>query len=286
MISPYMLQQLIHSSTLSENEITKLILVPCLRKLSMRGNYNLRNVQFVGGRDERGSDIEYYEVIGPDKHRLFSGIQVKKKNLSISDATELIIQGSQAFEKDIIDTATGHCHRINRWVVATTGSISSPAKEEIGNSLSRYGKLISFWDGIQLSELITENFYQESLGVLKIDPVLAGSENISANWWDPDEPQILSSGFESATWIKIPIGIAAPPTADGLFLAIRPIESNFPIVTAVVRTSIDEVVLDSVLSQVNAFYLRLSPGETEIEAMILAPSRPIAILCRGFSFSR
>jgi hypothetical protein len=67
---------------------------------------------FTGGRDEQRTDIEYYEMIGPDSFRHYTGIQVKKTNISVSAARELINQGNRAFEKEIIDPADGRNYRI------------------------------------------------------------------------------------------------------------------------------------------------------------------------------
>jgi hypothetical protein len=71
----------------------------------MRNLYKFRGLQFTGGRDEQGTDIEYYEMIGPDSFRHYTGIQVKKTNISVSVARELISQGNRALEKEIIDPA-------------------------------------------------------------------------------------------------------------------------------------------------------------------------------------
>ena len=102
-MSPHQVQEILHSSSLAENEITKQIIVPCLQKISMRNFYKFRGLHFTGGRDEQGTDIEYYEMIGPDSFRHYTGIQVKKTNISVSAARELINQGNRAFEKEIID---------------------------------------------------------------------------------------------------------------------------------------------------------------------------------------
>src|SRR5215217_4727147 len=106
MMSPHQIQEILHSSTLRENDITKQVIIPCLRNASMRSAYSLRNIQFTGGTEERGTDIEYYEVIGPDKERFYTGIQVKRTKIRPSDAQGLITQGSRAFNKPIIDLAS------------------------------------------------------------------------------------------------------------------------------------------------------------------------------------
>jgi hypothetical protein len=114
MMSPHQIQEILSSSPLSENEITQQIIVPCLRKISMNNSYKFRGLQFTGGSDEEGTDIEYYEIIGPDSFRHYTGIQVKKRNVSVAAARELINQGSRAFEKEIIDPANGRPYRLHR----------------------------------------------------------------------------------------------------------------------------------------------------------------------------
>ena len=132
MMSPHQIQEILFtfpfSDPLSENEITQHIIVPSLQKISMRNGYKFRGLHYTGGSEEQGSDIEYYEMIGPDRFRHYTGIQVKKANLGVGAATGLITQGNRAFAKRVIDPADGRAHRIHRWIVATTGTISPPAK--------------------------------------------------------------------------------------------------------------------------------------------------------------
>ena len=66
---------------------------------------------------------------GPDSFRHYTGIQVKKTNISVSAARDLINQGNRAFEKDVIDPADGRSYRIHRWIVATTGTIEKGTKQ-------------------------------------------------------------------------------------------------------------------------------------------------------------
>ena len=89
-------------------------------------------------------------MIGPDSFRHYTGIQVKKTNISVSAARDLINQGNRAFEKDVIDPADGRSYRIHRWIVATTGTISPDAKRQIQKEFDRYGKPIAFWDGVKV----------------------------------------------------------------------------------------------------------------------------------------
>ena len=179
MMSPHQIQQILstfpYSPPLSENEITQQIIVPCLQKISMRNSYKFRGLHFTGGRDEQGTDIEYYEMIGPDSFRHYTGIQVKKTNISVSAARELINQGNRAFEKEIIDPADGRSYRLHRWIVATTGTISPDAKRQIQTEFARYGKPIAFWDGFKVAEYILDNFYNEFVSILQVPPSIMPS---------------------------------------------------------------------------------------------------------------
>jgi hypothetical protein len=287
MMSPHQIQEILDSSALSENDISKRVIVPCLQKISMRNSYSLRNVRFTGGSYEKGTDIEYYEIMGPDKLRFYTGIQAKKGNLNQSDATQLITQGTQAFEKDITDPSEGRAYRLNRWIVTTTGNISPPAKEEIHKHLDRYGKLISFWDGAKVGEFVLGNFYQEFVNILSVDPRIAGSSSGQAVWWDPDEPQVLVSDFSSLQWSSVVVSEAVPlVSASGIFLTVKPTGGNFPPVKCAVRSSRDELLVESISSQLNPYLLGLEDGETSIEAMLVEGNRPVDLLARGYTFFR
>src|SRR5262245_45828635 len=141
-MSTQMIQQVLSATTLKENELSERLLVPCLAAISVREGLTLRGLRFTGGISELGNDIEYYEMFGPDSLRFWTGIQVKKGDVGQGHATELIKQGMQAFDKDILDPSSGHKYRINRWVIAATGDITAPAKTEIQKQLDRYAKPI------------------------------------------------------------------------------------------------------------------------------------------------
>jgi hypothetical protein len=285
-MSPWIINELLNKSNLSENEITKQILVPCLQVISMRSGYSLRDVQFTGGVSEKGADIQYYEIVGPDKYRFYTGIQVKKKDITQGDATQLIIQGTQAFGKDVIDPSTGIAHRIHRWVIAATGEIKPAAKDEIWKELSRHGKLVSFWDGIKLSEMILDNFYNEFTRILNVDPVLAGSSNIIIQWWDPDNPPAVDENFVSEEWVKLDLSSSIPPTANGVYITITPLNENLPPVLCAFRSSVDDVTIESFMSQISPYLLHLNVGELQIEGRIIGNKRAVKITTRGFRFGR
>lgn len=287
MMSPHQIQEILFkfpfSPPLSENEITQQIIIPFSQKICMRNAYKFRGLHFTGGRDEQGTDIEYYEMIGPDSFRHYTGIQVKKTNISVAAARELINQGNRAFEKEIIDPANGRSYRIHRWIVATTGTISSDAKRQIQTELARYGKPISFWDGVRIGEYILENFYSEFVSILHVPPVIAGQSSAGTTLWDADDPPVLATDFIATDWSSIDISPGAPPgLASGILLSAKPVGDSLPAVKLAVRSSTDEILVDSFLSRVNPFLLRLGEGETHIEAMVVEGDRPSNILANGY----
>lgn len=291
MMSPHQIQQILfnfpYSDPLSENEITQRIILPSLQKISMRNGYKFRGLHFTGGRDEQGTDIEYYEMIGPDSFRHYTGIQVKKSNISVSAARELINQGNRAFEKEIIDPADGRSYRIHRWIVATTGTISPDAKRQIQTELARYGKPIAFWDGVKVGEYILEDYYSEFVNILNVPVEIAGQTTNVTNLWDADDPPVLANDFNATDWSSIDISPGAPPgLSSGILISVRPVGDSLPSVKLAVRSSVDEILVDSFVSRVNPFPLRLGDGETHIEAMVVEGDRPISILANGYQFFR
>lgn len=282
MMSPYHIQQILNGSTASENQISQHVLVPCLLKISMNNNHSFRGIQFTGGSNEQGTDIEYYEVIGPDKFRHYTGIQVKKMGLSVSATRELINQGTRAFEKEIIDPADGRAYRLHRWIVATTGNITDPAKAQIHAELDRYGKPITFWDGIRVAELILENFYSEFISIMNVPPQLAGISSGHTTMYDPDEQLEVVSDFAPAEWSNVDTSTMVPPTASGVYIAIKPTGGNLPPVKLAIRSSVDELLVDSFASQVSPHLIKLEPGETTLQAIFVEGERPVSILARGY----
>lgn len=255
-----------------------------MQKMSMLRGYALRDIRFVGGPSEQGNDIEFYEIIGPDKHRFYTGIQLKKSDVNQTDAADLIRQGTQAFEKTIVDPSTGTAYRVGRWIVAATGDITAPARERIHQELSRYGKLISFWDGVRLSEFILDHFYEEFVREIGVNPVIAASQNVRLNLWDPDKPIVLAENFNAVDWTEIDLSSTVPVMADGVFLVFSPVDANIPGVQVAARTSVDEILVDSITSQLNLILVKLAPGEVVCKLKLLNANRAIRVACRGFRF--
>jgi len=248
----------------------------------MLNNRRFRGVRFTGGRHEQGSDIEYYELIGPDKFRHYTGIQVKKANISVKAARDLINQGYRAFEKDIIDPEDNRAYRIHRWIVATTGTISPDAEEQILKELDRYKKPITFWNGLRVAELILEYFYNEFVAIMNVPPEIAGITSGQTIMWDPKQPPVLARDFNSSEWSRVDISAAAPLTASGIYILVEPVGESRPSVKCLVRSSIDEILVEYFASQFSPIPLRLEPGETSIEAMLIDGDEPVNIFARGY----
>lgn len=53
-----------------------------------------------------------------------------------------------------------------------------------------------------------------------------------------------------------------------------------------VRSSRDELLVESISSQLNPYLLGLEDGETSIEAMLVEGNRPVELLARGYTFFR
>lgn len=281
MMSPEMLSQILVQCSWPENRISQEVLVPCLNSFSVRNSLKLRDIRFVGGTSELGNDIEYYELFGPDLLRFYTGVQVKKGNISQAEAGNLSRQGAEAFDKSIADPNSGATHRINRWVVAATGKIKDSARRLICEQLNRYAKPIHFWDGLRLGTLIMEYWYREFVEAMGVDPRLAASSNVRTTYWDPDFPQELHPSFQETSFTSIDISKAKPPTSGGILLTVRPLDKNIPSAQVIVRSDVDEINIDSLQSQLQPYLLR-SEDNRPIEALVLDGTRPVQLLARGF----
>ena len=280
-MSPEMIQQILLHTPWVENDISRKILVPCLHSYSVRNGYRLRDVRFTGGGSELGNDIQYYELLGPDLLRFYTGIQLKKGDVTQSSCRDLIRQGEEAFGKDIDDIGTGQSYRINRWVVAATGKVTDPAQREIMKNLDRYAKPVHFWDGTKIGDLIMTYFYREFIEVMGIDAIYAASDNIRSMLFDPDSPITIAKNFSSDHFTVIDTSRAAPGIAAGLLLTVKPTGKNLPSTQCIVRSACDEITIDSVQSQLQPYLLRMNPDD-EVEAMVLDTTRTVDILARGY----
>jgi hypothetical protein len=75
---------------------------------------------------------------------------------------------------------------------------------------------------------------------------------------------------------------APPGLSSGILVSARPVGDSLPSVKLAVRSSIDEILVDSFVSRVNPFPLRLGEDETHIEAMVVEGDRPFTIFANGY----
>jgi len=281
LLSPENIQRILFDCPWTDNQISKEILVPCLNSYSIRNGSKLRDIRFIGGTSELGNDIEYNEIIGPDNLRFYTGIQVKKGDISQGEATTLIRQGTEAFEKELKDTSSGQKYRINRWIVAATGKISSQAELQISQQLDRYSKPVHFWNGLTLGGFIMDFYYREFIEKMGLESRLAGISNVRITYNDPDNPVLISQTLKSTEFKKIDIQRAVPISANGILLTVKPNDKNIPGVVCIVRSSIDEIVVDSLQSQLQPYLLKIAMGSF-IEAKLQNEERAVNIYSRGY----
>jgi hypothetical protein len=148
---PLIIQKL---ESLNEHKMAKEIFVPVLKNMGLKG------VRYVGGSDEHGIDIEYYETSEPDKKRKYTGIQFKKGTLKYgaggnkNTVKEVKNQAEEAFEKEIYGIDNDSKSRIHRFICAVTGSINETARKVISKAKIERGGQIDYWEGEYLCELI------------------------------------------------------------------------------------------------------------------------------------
>jgi hypothetical protein len=98
---------------------------------------------------------------------------------------------------------------------------------------------------------------------------------------------VLASKLAPTNWSCVDISTAASPgMTSGLLISARPVGESLPSLKLAVKSSIDEILVDSFLSRANPVLLRLDEGETYIEAMLVEGNRPITIFANGYQFFR
>lgn len=156
-------------NSLTECKIATDILVPLLKKKGLKG------VKFTGGSSEEGIDIEYYEVSLADNEKLYTGIQLKKGNITYSSrgsngtVNAIKNQAEAAFAKDIYEINSGGVHHLFRFIVATTGEINENARKMINKAKTRGDQYnISYWDADKLVDDIRRNFFDEFIDYFEL----------------------------------------------------------------------------------------------------------------------
>ncbi len=132
---------------LDEHQLRLQVVVPVLRATS-----GITSVTDVHGQNERGLDVIFFTDSGVE--RLCYGLQLKTGNISGGGTTgrtvkQIVDQLELAsdFPHPVATSNAGE-FQIDRFVVATSGSISEAARSEIAKRLKRIPVL--FWDGNEL----------------------------------------------------------------------------------------------------------------------------------------
>lgn len=159
-----------HVADMSEQELRLQVLIPLLRATS-----GISNVTDVHGPNERGLDVVF--TVTTEVEELTYGLQLKQGAISgggTSSGTvkEIVDQLQLANDYTHPITTKAGVYRIDRFVVATSGSISATARDEITR---RVGKIpVLFWDQNELVSRIHKTLPQlfelsdgETVGYLK-----------------------------------------------------------------------------------------------------------------------
>jgi hypothetical protein len=101
--------------------------------------------------------------------------------------------------------------------------------------------------------------------------------------WEPDEPMVLLSNFSDSAWSNIDVSEAVSPvTASGVFLTVKPTGGSVSPVKCAVKSSVDELLIESFSDQYNPYLLKLEPGDTSVDIRFIEGNRPVEILARGY----
>ena len=176
-------------NSLHEHKMAKDIFVKLLKKKGLKG------VRFVGGRDENGIDIEYYEESNADGTRQYAGIQFKKGDITYSakggkgTVVSIKNQAEEAFVKDIFDS-NGNAYHISRFIVAATGEINDSARKMINKAKNRGEQTnITYWDFEKLSEDIREYHLEEFIEYFNL------SENDENDDFGDDDEYVITDDY-------------------------------------------------------------------------------------------
>ena len=156
--------------SLGEHEMAKDIFVPVLKAMGCGG------VKFTGGADERGVDVEYFELSQPEGQRRYVGVQFKKGRLTYSSAgknnsvKQVRNQAEEAFEKEIHDIDSHATLYISRFVVAVTRGVNEEARSFIGQARQKGAdRNITYWTGDRLAKYIQDHWMDEFSSYFEIE---------------------------------------------------------------------------------------------------------------------
>lgn len=138
---------------MNENELRLQVVVPLLSATA-----GITSVTDVHGRNERGLDVIF--TIDNAVERLVYGLQLKAGGISGGGTTsgtvkQIIDQLGLASEFDHPITTLQGEFKIDRFVVAASGNISSTARDEITRRVTKIP--VQFWDGTDLVRRIHQS---------------------------------------------------------------------------------------------------------------------------------
>ena len=131
-------------ATFSEEQLRLQVVIPVLRATP-----GIVNVTDVHGQNERGLDVVFFTQTGIE--RLCYGLQLKQGSITgggTGDRTVKQIVDQLQLADDFshpVATLSAGVFQVDRFVVATSGKISSAAREEIARRVKKTPVL--FWDG-------------------------------------------------------------------------------------------------------------------------------------------
>jgi len=286
MISISMVQSLLEEIDWSENKITKEIIIPALDSFSAKGSHRLKNIEFTGGASELGNDIQFYELIGPDNCRMYTGIQVKKGDIDQTQTTQLVIQGEQAFNKSIHDPSNHQVHRITRWVVASTGKITTPARKIVQEHAARHGKPVHFWSASKLAEIIHENYLENFLEKIGYGETFINSSNVIDTFYDPDEKTVLATDVNAESYVRVPAHFLVPPVVStGIFIAVDVIGEKNPSHTFHAKANDFEVTASCMMSKISPIYVRTDESGC-FDIKLLDTKARASVYLKGYRYTR
>jgi hypothetical protein len=285
MISVPMINDILEASDWDENRITREILIPCLERYSATNNHCLREIRFTGGQYELGNDIEFYELIGPDQLRLYTGIQVKKGQIGQTQATALTLQGTQAFAKEILDPAVNQNYRITRWIAATTGQITAPARQTLALLSKGENRLVHAWDGLKVAQLIFDNWLPEFLEVMKVPEQHRQSSSVTTMLYDPDDRIVVGQSLVPGLLRTLDISAALPRgVANGVILVLEPDTDKMRELMCTVQSDVADLVVDAARSRFTPLFVPMSENGTV--SVRVDGDRSVTVLCRGYRYAR
>lgn len=140
---------------LSEADLRTRILLPLLQRTP-----GVEGITDIHGKNEAGLDILFF-MTDPIRRTCF-GLQLKKGNIggggTSKGTVEEVVQQLRLARKLKHPVAVGFPgqHRVERFIVATSGNITEGARREIADTLDEM--LIDFWDGHNIIRRVRTHF--------------------------------------------------------------------------------------------------------------------------------